>query len=32
MSYSMDDLGRIVESMMSRGYNNRAEAEAVAKG
>lgn len=31
MSYSMDDLGRIVDAMMSSGYNNRAEAEAVAK-
>lgn len=31
MSYSMDDLGRIVDAMMSKGYNNRAEAEAVAK-
>ena len=31
MSYSMDDLGRIVDSMMSKGYSNRAEAEAVAR-
>lgn len=30
-TYSESDLGSIVDSMMSKGYNNRAEAEAVAK-
>lgn len=30
-TYGEGDLGSIVDSMMSKGYNNRAEAEAVAK-
>ena len=30
-TYSESDLGAIVDSMMSKGYNNRAEAEAVAR-
>lgn len=31
-SFGEGDLNSIVDAMMSRGYNNRAEAEAVAKG